>query len=182
MKNADSTIDANLVIAYKAGDKKVLADIVKRWHLQFCKLAFWYCKDKDVAKDIAQESWVLIFNKLETLKEPYKFKSWAISIVNRRAIDWIRKTNREQHKLHRFYDGVSKNIPSEKDANPPETLIAKMKYEIDQLPEHQQVVLKLFYTEEHSLKQIGELLQISSGTVKSRLFHARERLKKKVKK
>lgn len=182
MKNTDSDIDANLVIAYQAGEKKVLASIVKRWHLQFCKLAFWYCKDKDVAKDIAQESWVLIFKKLETLKDPQKFKSWAISIINRRAIDWIRKTNREHHKLHKFYDETPKSTSLDKDDNLPDTLISMMKREIDQLPVHQQVVLKLFYTEEYSLKQISELLKISIGTAKSRLFHARERLKQKMKK
>jgi len=181
MKKSKNYRDANLVIAYQNGNKDAASLLVKRWHVEFCKFSFWICKDKDVAKDIAQESWMLIFKKLHELNDPNKFKSWSISIVNRKTIDWIRKTNREQHKLHKFYDDIPKNIPFEKEVNQTETLITKMKFEIDQLPEHQQVVLKLFYTEEYSLKQISKLLDISVGTAKSRLFHARERLKQKVK-
>lgn len=45
------------------------------------------------------------------------------------------------------------------------------------LPIEQQEVIKLFYTEEYSLKEIAEILRIKHGTVKSRLFHAREKLK-----
>ena len=48
---------------------------------------------------------------------------------------------------------------------------------IKQLPVQQQEVLKLFYTEDYSLKEISQLLHISVGTTKSRLFHAREKLK-----
>jgi RNA polymerase sigma factor (sigma-70 family) len=48
---------------------------------------------------------------------------------------------------------------------------------IKTLPTKQQMVIKLFYVEEYSLKQISDLLNISLGTTKSRLFHAREKLK-----
>ena len=53
---------------------------------------------------------------------------------------------------------------------------------INGLPEQQQMVIKLFYVENYSLKQIGKLLNISVGTAKSRLFHARENLKLNIKK
>ncbi|MCF6280035.1 MAG: hypothetical protein L3J14_06775 [Flavobacteriaceae bacterium] len=80
MKNSENTIDADLVIEYQSGNKKAITTLVKRWHIEFCKFALWYVKDADVAKDIAQESWFVILNKLDTLQEPKKFKSWAISI------------------------------------------------------------------------------------------------------
>jgi RNA polymerase sigma-70 factor (ECF subfamily) len=48
---------------------------------------------------------------------------------------------------------------------------------INELPIEQQQAIRLFYVEEYSLKEIGDLLNISVGTVKSRLFHAREKLK-----
>lgn len=182
MEKLKNKEDTELVVLYQSGNKEVLALLVKRWHVQFCKLAYWYCKDKDIAKDIAQESWVVIFRKLENLNQPNKFKSWAISIVNHKALDWIRKTNRDQKKLHKLYDEspeISVEDHQDLDSN---SLSKKMKFEIENLPEHLQVVLKLFYLEEYSLKQIGELLSISIGTAKSRLFHARERLKKKMKK
>jgi len=182
MKKLNNQEDAALIISYQSGKKEVLALLVKRWHVQFCKLAYWYCKDAQISKDIAQESWLVIFEKLQHLKEPEKFKSWAISIVNHKAVDWIRKKNREQNKLHKLYDESPKIVAEEKEHGYSDSVHQKMKLEIAKLPEHQQTVLKLFYIEEFSLKQIGELLEISIGTAKSRLFHARERLKKTMKK
>ncbi|MGA1227121.1 MAG: RNA polymerase sigma factor [Tamlana sp.] len=52
---------------------------------------------------------------------------------------------------------------------------------IKKLPEHQQVVIKLFYVEDYSLKQISDILKISIVTAKSRLFQAREKLKETLK-
>ncbi len=57
------------------------------------------------------------------------------------------------------------------------SVLQKLQLMIRVLPKDQQVVLRLFYTEEYSLKEISEILEISVGAVKSRLFHARERLK-----
>ncbi|NVK51563.1 MAG: RNA polymerase sigma factor [Flavobacteriaceae bacterium] len=168
-------IDALLVLQYQKGDKKVLSVLVSRWHKRFCKLAYWYCKDADVAKDIAQECWVTIFNKLHDLKDPKQFKSWAISIVNRRTIDWLRKQKREQRKLDQFYNQQEVTaLTSEIEKS---ELLFKLSDEISKLPENQRVVIQLFYLESYSLKQMAEVLNISVGTAKSRLFHARERLK-----
>ena len=52
---------------------------------------------------------------------------------------------------------------------------------INRLPNHQKEVVRLFYIEAYSLKQISSLLKISLGTTKSRLFTAREKLKKTIK-
>lgn len=182
MEKLHNQEDAALIVLYQSGNKEVLALLVERWHVQFCKLAYWYCKDGQIAKDIAQESWLVVFNKLQDLKEPQKFKSWAISIVNHKAVDWIRKSNREQNKLHKLYDETPKLAIDEQQSGYSNSVHEKMKSEIAKLPQHQQAILKLFYIEEFSLKQIGKLLQISIGTAKSRLFHARERLKITMKK
>lgn len=182
MEKQKNQQDAALIVLYQSGKKEVLALLVKRWHVQFCKLAYWYCKDVQIAKDIAQESWLVIFKKLDQLKEPEKFKSWAISIVNHKAVDWIRKSNRAQKTLHKLYDESPKIAIEEREHGYSDAVHQKMKLEIAKLSHHQQTVLKLFYIEECSLKQIGGLLDISIGTAKSRLFHARERLKKGMKK
>ncbi|WP_087520260.1 RNA polymerase sigma factor [Polaribacter sp. SA4-12] len=149
-------------------------------HLKLCNLAFFIVKDADVAKDIAQESWIIIIHKLETLQETSKFKSWAISIVNRRAIDWIRTNNRERIKLEKSFNESEKEDSFSKVDDT--TAIKKVLLEaIEKLSVEHQMVLRLFYKESYSLKEISDLLQISIGTTKSRLFHAREKLKTKLK-
>ncbi|WP_347175333.1 RNA polymerase sigma factor [Polaribacter uvawellassae] len=181
MKDTNNLSDCELVLSYQSGNTAALSGLVKKWHVQFCKLAYWYVKDADVAKDIAQESWVIIFKKLDTLKNPKQFKSWSISIVNRKAIDWIRANKRESNKLNTFYDEKDKNINIDKSEDNKTKLLSILKMEIDALPVNQKMIIKLFYTENYSLKQISEVLEISVGTAKSRLFHAREKLKKSLK-
>ncbi|CAM1346808.1 RNA polymerase sigma factor [Tenacibaculum crassostreae] len=176
MKNLNKQTDSALVLAYKAGDKKALSLLVKRWHLQFCKLAFWVVKDADVAKDIAQESWKVVFNKLTDLKDETKFKSWAISIVNRKAIDYLRANQRRDVYLRSYKKELEHNITidSEDDITFYKEKIRKV---VEDLPKNQKIVVQLFYVQNYSLKEIATLLNLSVGTTKSRLFHAREKIK-----
>lgn len=176
MKKRKNTSDASLVVAYQKGDKKVIPILVKRWHMLFCKLAFFYVKDADVAKDIAQESWIAIMDKISDVKDPEKCKSWAISIVNRKAIDWLRKSNREKVKLQSvFNESTNNNLEVEKEDNV--KVKKQLMLAIEKLSLHQQQVIKLFYGQGYSLKEISELMNTTVGNTKSRLFHAREKLK-----
>lgn len=178
MKNRLKISDKELVLAYQSGDKIALNYLVKRWHLYFCKLSFYKVKDADIAKDIVQESWKIIFNKLYDLQEPEKFKSWAISIVNRKAIDWLRAHQRNESKLHRYSKEITEEPEESKEVVSQEELLKRKLLEaIQKLSDEQQVVIRLFYTQSYTLKEISSLLKISVGTAKSRLFHAREKLK-----
>ena len=176
MKDNNNLSDKDLVIQYQQGNKKVISLLVKKWHLQFCKLAFWYVKDADLAKDIAQESWQIILNKLDKLENPERFKSWSISIVNRKAIDYLRFNKRVEKKHQDYYkENKLNSIIDIKNDN--EELKKKLLKAIHMLSNDQQVVVRLFYTENYTLKEISRLLNISIGTAKSRLFHSREKLK-----
>ncbi|MBA6155195.1 RNA polymerase sigma factor [Tenacibaculum sp. S7007] len=181
MKKLDSITDKELVLQFQSGNKQIISLLVKRWHVQFCKLAYWYVKDTDIAKDIAQESWQTILYKLPTLENPERFKSWSISIVNRKAIDWLRANKRVEGKYQKYYKENKRNI-LEEEQDEQQKLKNKLLKAIQKLSIEQQVVIKLFYTESYSLKEISKLLNISIGTAKSRLFHAREKLKTILKK
>ena len=176
MKNKDKEIDAKLILDYQSGKSSAFIVLVKRWHVRFCKLAYFYVKDRDVAKDIAQESWTIIYNKLDDLNDPMKFKSWAISIVNRKAIDFLRVQQREQKRKAEYKATVSNNQGETEDGR--EEIKNILLQEIQKLSGEHQQVLQLFYVESYSLKEIGNVLEISVSTTKSRLFHAREQLKK----
>jgi RNA polymerase sigma factor (sigma-70 family) len=172
--------NATLVVNYQKGDKRMISLLVKRWHVQFLNFAFWIVKDADLAKDIAQESWTIIIDKLANLKEPEKFKSWAISIVNRKSIDSIRTKKREQKKLQKLYH-ERETAYSAFDTDDNSAIKKALLKSIEKLSTEQQLVVNLFYVQSYSLKEISEILKISVGTGKSRLFHAREKLKKSLK-
>ncbi len=174
MKAKQYLVDGGLVKEYQSGNTKTLPVLVKRWHKIFCNKAYWIVKDADVAKDIAQDSWNTIINKIENLKEPNSFGHWALRIVYTKSLDWVKLKNKERVQLQ---DYQKEAIEEEVDFEEKEQLRVLLLKSIKALPQHQQVVVKLFYVEGYSLKELSKSLNISEGTAKSRLFHAREKLK-----
>ena len=167
-------IDATFIKAYLSGDDKALNHLVKRWHKLFCDKAYWMVRDKDVAKDIAQESWIVIINKLTELKDTTQFKYWAYRIVINKSTDWLRKQSKKQNKIAKNLIGIEGDNYEYDEKEHLKIALAKA---INTLPQNQTAVIKLFYLQDYSLKQIASLLNISVGTAKSRLFYAREKLK-----
>ena len=178
MGNTDKTEDKLLIMQYRSGDRLALQKLVKRWHKEFCEKAYWLTKDAEASKDIAQESWNTVIAKMDTLKEPSSFQTWALRIVFTKAMDWMRANERNKTKLESYYKNYDR---TQDDKNDNEALKDALLVAIKSLPSEHQIVLKLFYVENQSLKEISNLLDISVGTVKSRLFHAREKLKQQLK-
>ena len=171
--------DSYLVEMYKSGHQNALSFLVKRWHVKLCKQAYWYTKDYDTAKDIAQDSWRAVIDKIDSLKDTKRFGSWALSIVNNKSKDWLRKKARSKFQI----DNYSKEMSSHKNVNEIEESGVSLNIikEISKLPANQQVVLKMFYLESLTIADISIVLKVSKGTVKSRLFYAREKLKEIIK-
>jgi len=170
---AQKVFDGLLVREYQTGNKKALDQLVKRYHRRLCKHAYWYVKDIAIAQDVVQDSWKVILNKLDSLREPNSFGSWAMRIVSRKALNYLKSNSLRTEKLA----GNITYTENTSQTDERESSISAVKSAIAELPLNQQIVLKLFYTQEHSLKEISAILEISVGTVKSRLYNAREKLK-----
>ena len=175
----DSTIDVKLIESYLAGNQEAMAQLVKRWHVVFCKKAFWIVKDAHLSKDIAQDSWQVIIEKLPALQKTSSFKSWAFRIVYSKSLDALRQHQKDLKKEEAYKKAHV--LVEETDQNDDALLKKALLKAISNLPDQQQHVIRLFYVEAYSLKEISSLLRISVGTVKSRLYHARETLKMKLK-
>jgi RNA polymerase sigma-70 factor (ECF subfamily) len=169
----DKHIDSGLVNDYQNENPAALVQLVERWHKAFCKKAFFIVKDSEVAKDVAQESWKTIIKKLDSLKDASSFGGWALRIVNNKAIDVLRVQSR--------LTNTKKELKRTSEIEEPYTENKELKNllltSIQSLSVEQQQVVRLFYLNEYSLSEIAEMLQLKKGTVKSRLFHAREKLK-----
>lgn len=165
--------DALLVLQYRSGNDNAFNLLVKRHHSILCKHAYWYTHDIEASKDIVQDSWSVIMKKLGQLKDPNTFSSWAMRIVTRKSLDYLNRTKSNREKLITFHPEIdAAGIADERAAQ-----INELQKAILKLSDHQKITLRLFYTEEYSLREISTILDISEGTVKSRLFHAREKLK-----
>ncbi len=174
MDSEQRKIDKQLVLEYQSGNKKALVFLVKRWHKLFCEKAFYVLKDADAAKDITQDCWHIIMDKICNLKQPESFGSWGMRIVYTKSLDAVKAKNRRQDELtHYKYEQDLLDVKEDDK----EQLKNKLLQTVKKLPENQQTVIRLFYVEDYSLKEISNILNISVGTTKSRLFHAREKLK-----
>lgn len=178
MGKRDKAVDKQLVAQYQSGDGLALQKLVKRWHKTFCERAYWLTKDAEASKDIAQESWSAIITKISTLKDSGSFQSWALRIVFTKAMDWMRANQRNRNKLENYYNSQDDN---DEEKNDDEALKKALLSAVKSLPTEQQIVIRLFYVESYSLKEMSTLLEVSVGTVKSRLFHAREKIKEQLK-
>lgn len=175
MKTTRFVFDGLMVLEYQSGNTKSLSVLVNRHHNRLCRHSYRYTKDVEASKDIVQDSWRVIIKKLNTLKDPNSFSSWSTKIVTNKSLDYLNKLKSNQRNLKNYAENDLEQTQKENDDT---GKVSQLLSAIKELPENQQMVLKLFYTEEYSLKEIAEILEISVGTTKSRLYHAREKLKK----
>lgn len=170
--------NTSLVEQFQSGNLNALTVLVKNWHKQFCDKAYWIVKDKELAKDIAQDSWKIIIDKINDLKDPKNFSGWAMRIVYTKSLDAIKEANKKRIKQTNYIKEQVIEIDNSTENNLIKQQLLKA---VNSLSYKQQIVIRLFYVEDYSLKEISKLLNISIGTTKSRLFHAREQLKKQLK-
>ena len=159
--------DQLLVMEAQDGSRQAMEQLVGRWQKRLWQHAFRLTQDNSASWDVTQAAWYDILRQLRNLHDPASFKAWAYKITTCRAIDWIKKKRHVQ------------SLPVET----MELLAAKPKPQsemdelLGQLDVDKRVVLSLYYFEELSISEISEALKIPAGTVKSRLYTARNELK-----
>ena len=173
-KSPENILTELLVISSQRGDEKAINLLVKKWHPKLVRQAYRLTGNKEMAHDVVQESWQGIIKGLTKLRDPVTFPAWAYQIVSRRSADWIRKIQRER-KNSDVNQSIIDLTDEEED---PEDKLKVLRRALRELPNEQRVILDLFYLEQQSVKNISGILMLPTGTVKSRLFYAREHLKK----
>ncbi len=110
---------------------------------------------------------------LQRLDDPARFGAWAYRIVTRRCALGIRRQQRRREVESKT---AAMHVPTT-DVVEVLDVVDDVRAALGQLPAEQQALLELRYVEDFHIKQIAEALDIAAGTVKSRLFHAREHLR-----
>jgi RNA polymerase sigma factor (sigma-70 family) len=162
-------IDEYLILRCQEGDMTAFSDLVKRWQQPFQRFAIIVTKDKDLAADIVQESWIKILKSLPRLRDPVSFQAWAYRIVNNQCMDVLKRSRR--------YREVT-TIPSV-NINPIGALEERdyIQSLLAQLPDKHRSVLALHYLLGFDIGEIARITKSPKGTVKSRLFKAREKFR-----
>ncbi len=158
-----------LVLQAQSGDRDALEQLVRLWQTRLWSVALAKSGDHDAAWEISQEAWVEIFRGLRGLREAEAFGRWATRIVSNIAAQRIRRRQRHVRALEKIAD-QSTTVASTDDAHFERKLLSA-------LPTSQRTIIILHYFEKLEVMEIAEMLDIPAGTVKSRLYYARKKLR-----
>jgi RNA polymerase sigma-70 factor (ECF subfamily) len=162
--------DEWLVMMAKAGEPKAAEKLYKRWNPRLARAARRYGMKDDAARDLAQECWLAIFKGLAQLRDPRRFRSYAFAVLHRRGSDHIRKSLRERGAMVELDE--SENAAPETQSDH-----AAITQAFARLSPDQRLAAHLHFVEGLTLQEIAEVQQIPEGTAKTRIFHARRKLK-----
>ena len=140
------------------------------------RVAFSVLRNSEDAEDVAQEAFAKAYRRFRQLRDRDRFRAWLVRMTWRMAI------NRTRSERRRMARESAAELTSSGGPSPMQSVIERERAErlwraIDALPEKLRIVIVLAAIEEHDMRQIGTLLRLPEGTVKSRLFLARQRLK-----
>ena len=173
MRTREEVIDDLLVLAAQAGDLAAFERLATRWHPRLFRHARRLTGDAEGARDAAEEAWVAIVRGLGRLRDPARFGPWALRITGRRCADWI--AHRRQARS-RTAAGDPASAPASA-AGPDADDLSRVRDALRRLDRSDRLLLAMFYLEGFSVAEIAHACAVPPGTVKSRLFHARERLR-----
>ncbi len=140
--------------------------------------AYQIMGNREAAEDITQEAFVKAFQNLPRLREPEKFGAWLAVITSNLARNYLRRERRLT------FTGEPALLDRTKETGADETAETALRHAaaervrraLQALPPEQYEVVVLQYYDDLKINEIASLLRISSGTVKSRLFRARQKL------
>ena len=171
--------DDQLLSRHLRGDEAALNLLFLRHRESAYRVAYRLLSHPDDALDAVQDGFVKAMLHLERFEHRSSFKTWLMRVVSNAALDFGRaRRRRDQLKL-----AASDQTPAEPPGHEPQTLLegTELRERLDealrQLPEQQRRTFVLHVDGGLSYREVADALDISLGTVMSRLFYARQKLK-----
>ncbi len=176
MRDSERIYDEYLVASAIGGDRLAFERLVARWQPRLLRHAWRVLGDAEQARDALQDAWIEILRGLRRLDDVAAFPAWACRIVSRRCYRMMGRAARAP-----FGPGVDGSmlepLVPERDSGEFASDLATVKGALSLLPGPQRAALALFYLEEMSVAEIAVALDVPPGTVKTRLMHARRKLR-----
>ena len=171
------TIDELLVLSAKDGDERAIEMLFRRWHKRLLRHAWQMTQLGDAAVELVQETWLGIIAGIGRLEDPARFPQWAHRIVANKCASWIRRQQRER-KFNTTLQMDSQNVSrAHRHQRHNDAEFNMLRKALKDLPAGHRTVLSMFYLDGMSVREIAHALRIPAGTVKSRLFYARQQLR-----
>ena len=182
-------VDQDVVRLAALGHEAAYRELIRRYERPVFSLIYRMVRDRELAEDLAQETFIKVLNAIDSYRPEYKFSSWIFKIANNAAIDQLRRRSLDTLSL----DGsphaesaeaieattlqVGDGRESQLDEVANRELGAMIEEAIGQLrPEYRNCIL-LRHVEGRPYEEIAEMLDLPLGTVKTYIHRARNELR-----
>lgn len=178
--------DYELVLGSIAGREEGFEELVRRYQRPISTYVYRMVGDYDAALDLTQEVFIKVYNSLERYRPEFKFSTWIYRIAHNAAIDHLRRlggARTEELELRGGEGGETYERPLASAAPSPEQLSerserrAEIEQVVERLPAAYRELIVLRHALDFSYDEIAEVTGLPLGTVKNRIFRAREAMR-----
>lgn len=173
-KPADYALDAFLAASARSGGRDAMRRLAKRWYPLLSAHAWRLTGDRELAADAVQEAWVEILRGLPGLRDDHAFAAWAYRITTRRCARLIARRQSDRRLARAVMaeppEAAAEDRREDGDA-------ARLRQAMEALPADQRATIALFHLQGLSVAETAIALDVPAGTVKTRLMHARRKLR-----
>lgn len=181
--------DRELAAQASHGREGAFRELLSRYERPVFSLVFRMVRDRSLAEDLAQESFIRAFNAIGSYNPSFKFSNWILKIANNHTIDFLRKRKLDTISIHgsphasNAQEEARTSLALEDSEERPDAFVenrelgAEIEAAIGRLrPEYRTVIL-LRHVEGYSYDEIADTLELPLGTVKTYIHRARNELK-----
>lgn len=180
--------DQKLITLAREGDQKAFEALLKKYRNLVYHVMFKMVRNPQEAEDLCQEAFIKAFGALSSFNEEFAFSTWLMKIATNNCIDYLRKRKLRTYSIDEPLQYKDEQVQVElpdHDPTPDKQLLNEERRKlindaIQSLPPRYRHVIILRHQEEKSYEDIAEILKLPLGTVKARIFRAREMLNKKI--
>lgn len=187
--STSAEVDLALLQRARSGDEAAFGAIMRSHYERTFRLVYAIVRHEHDARDVCQEVWLTVWRELPKFRGDAKFSTWLHPIATRRSLDHLRKRRRWFDRFLPIAIGddsiesVPEPVAADDTRQPTEATERKAQLHraLGALPPKLRAVLALREVEGLSYDEIAHATSIPTGTVMSRLYHARRLLAKKLK-
>jgi RNA polymerase sigma-70 factor, ECF subfamily len=183
LNNIQSLTDVELIAKAINGREDGFEELVRRYQRPITNYVFRMLNDYDASLDVTQEVFIKVYNSLSRYSSEYKFSTWLYRIAHNAAIDFIRRRSPNEQSIEsENKDGVYQlQIESPSPTPEQDRERSEWRTEIEAvvkcLPAVYRELILLRHAQDLSYDEIAEITNLPLGTVKNRLFRAREMMR-----
>jgi RNA polymerase sigma-70 factor (ECF subfamily) len=183
LENVRNLTDGELIAKAIGGREDGFEELVRRYQRPITAYVYRMLNNYDASLDVTQEVFIKVYNSLERYSSDYKFSTWLYRIAHNAAIDFMRKNSVNPQSLEAENADGSFQLQIESPNPTPEQERERSEWrkEIESvvkcLPTVYRELILLRHAQDLSYDEIAEITNLPLGTVKNRLFRAREMMR-----